>query len=225
VVVVVVVVVGVGVVGFTVSPSIGCSCGQPGHKSGDCRSSSSLLGGRYESKPEAPHHPSSVDQPGHSVRSSYHLSPVNPTQQAEVDVAVAPPRRPVQCLQCLQYGHMARDCPNPRVCHRCAEPGHESWQCPHPVLVLQGPLAQNRRSSEATTTTQDAITSRSSNTANIQCLQCLQFGHIARNCPNARACHRCGQPGHESRMCPSSGYQVRGSSSEACQPSFTTTAQ
>ncbi|KAF4697918.1 hypothetical protein FOZ62_028076, partial [Perkinsus olseni] len=36
---------------------------------------------------------------------------------AEVDVAVAPPRRPVQCLQCLQYGHMARDCPNPRVCH------------------------------------------------------------------------------------------------------------
>ncbi|KAF4652508.1 hypothetical protein FOL46_009698 [Perkinsus olseni] len=122
------------------------------------------------------------------------------------------------CLQCLQYGHMARDCPNPRVCHRCAEPGHESWQCPHPVLVSQGPLAQGRRPTvlgypagalyHQAAATQDAVTSRSSNAANIQCLQCLQFGHIARNCPNARACHRCGQPGHESRMCPSAGYQV-----------------
>ena len=37
--------------------------------------------------------------------------------------------RGVQCLTCLQYGHFAKDCPNP-VCFACRKPGHWYKECP-----------------------------------------------------------------------------------------------
>ncbi|KAF4669407.1 hypothetical protein FOL47_002567 [Perkinsus chesapeaki] len=155
-------------------------CKKAGHKSGECQ----MRHGRYEIRTDAE-------------------SPLPLLWHAGV-----------QCLQCLQYGHMARDCPNPRVCHRCGEPGHESRSCPNPlrnrVIVGQYADAAAGRTVVAANVPFGMIQGTGAgrrDSSGVQCLQCLQYGHIARHCPNPRACHRCGMTGHESRMCPQAGQQ------------------
>jgi len=39
----------------------------------------------------------------------------------------------VQCKECEEMGHFARDCPN-KKCRNCEKPGHGSRDCP--VLLL-----------------------------------------------------------------------------------------
>ena len=35
----------------------------------------------------------------------------------------------VQCKECEEMGHYARDCPN-KKCRTCEKPGHHSRECP-----------------------------------------------------------------------------------------------
>lgn len=35
----------------------------------------------------------------------------------------------VQCKECEEMGHYARDCPN-KKCRNCEKPGHHSRECP-----------------------------------------------------------------------------------------------
>jgi hypothetical protein len=39
-------------------------------------------------------------------------------------------KQTTQCYNCKKIGHVARNCPAPRLCNRCNKPGHMSKQCP-----------------------------------------------------------------------------------------------
>ncbi|KAF4684316.1 hypothetical protein FOZ60_007977 [Perkinsus olseni] len=93
-----------------------------------------------------------------------------------------------------------------KVARRCGQPGHESRMCPSSGYQVRGSSCEACQPSFTTTAqvmsspTATAVADPSAN-SQVQCLQCLGFGHMARSCPNPRVCHRCGQPGHESRRC------------------------
>lgn len=40
------------------------------------------------------------------------------------------PNENAKCGNCLQSGHLSRDCPNEKVCRECKNPGHIKSQCP-----------------------------------------------------------------------------------------------
>lgn len=44
----------------------------------------------------------------------------------------------VQCKECEEMGHYARDCPN-KKCRNCEKPGHHSRECPV-LSPNRGPL-------------------------------------------------------------------------------------
>jgi hypothetical protein len=95
--------------------------------------------------------------------------------------AITEPDRPkIECINCREEGHRARDCPkerfDPTLCHNCKQSGHKSSDCTEPRDI-----------------------------GNIECRKCNQIGHFSRDCPSAndvdRACHNCGEEGHFSKDC------------------------
>ncbi len=38
-------------------------------------------------------------------------------------------RRPMQCFNCLKFGHTANECENPRICGKCGSQEHEEAGC------------------------------------------------------------------------------------------------
>lgn len=46
----------------------------------------------------------------------------------EYQVTLLPPE-PLQCLKCLQFGHLKRDCAGTELCRRCGNSGHKVMEC------------------------------------------------------------------------------------------------
>ena len=47
-----------------------------------------------------------------------------------------------ECGNCIQKGHVRKDCPNEAVCYDCRQPGHKK-ETPHaPLLMITSPLHQ-----------------------------------------------------------------------------------
>uniref|UniRef100_A0A4W4E325 CCHC-type domain-containing protein n=1 Tax=Electrophorus electricus TaxID=8005 RepID=A0A4W4E325_ELEEL len=79
----------------------------------------------------------------------------------------------LECLNCLEKGHLARDCRGPRRCRQCRSEGHLP-ACAHrlyPSCRSYGHKVED--------------------CPNLKCLNCLELGHMARDCKGPRRCRSC----------------------------------
>jgi len=83
--------------------------------------------------------------------------------------------RDQECFNCGGYGHISRECPEPRKgkgkgsdqeCFNCGQLGHLSRECPEPRRGKGG--GKSRKGGDQ------------------ECFNCGGFGHISRECPEPR---------------------------------------
>ena len=92
----------------------------------------------------------------------------------------------MQCYNCKEIGHSAKNCPKGLLCHKCKQPGHLSRDCPS---------SQNNNS----------INNNNENSqSEMKCFNCGKAGHKSSECPNKKGkyCYICGQTGHIKAHCP-----------------------
>jgi len=82
-----------------------------------------------------------------------------------------------KCNNCSQFGHLARDCPEPLKiprCPMCGKPGHAETRCPEKSCLRCGQPGFGFLES--------CMHCRKLN--DTECNECGYFGHVARDCPD-----------------------------------------
>jgi len=82
-----------------------------------------------------------------------------------------------KCNNCSQFGHLARDCPEPVKiprCPMCGRPGHAETRCPEKSCLRCGQPGFGFLES--------CMHCRRLN--DTECIECGYFGHVARDCPD-----------------------------------------
>ena len=95
----------------------------------------------------------------------------------------------MQCYNCKEIGHSAKNCPKGIICHKCKQPGHLSKDCP-------SSFHKNKRPNEINAIKDDQDV--------IKCFNCGKSGHKSNECPNKKGkfCYICGKAGHLKVNCP-----------------------
>ena len=104
-------------------------------------------------------------------------------------------RKQNACRNCLQQGHRAEQCQNPRVesvvCHGCGQLGHRKTECPDKAknMTCYNCGGKGHRKQKCPT---------------VVCKRCNEEGHTASVCgkPGQRVCAKCKNQGHIARECP-----------------------
>mgnify|MGYP003571525798 CR=1 FL=1 len=95
----------------------------------------------------------------------------------------------MQCYNCKEIGHSAKNCPKGIICHKCKQPGHLSKDCPSSIR-------KNKDRNE--------INPIENPKNDIKCFNCGKSGHKSTECPNKKGkfCYLCGKEGHLKVNCP-----------------------
>uniref|UniRef100_A0A8C9T9F1 CCHC-type domain-containing protein n=1 Tax=Scleropages formosus TaxID=113540 RepID=A0A8C9T9F1_SCLFO len=90
----------------------------------------------------------------------------------------------MKCRNCLETGHFARDCKGPRCCSICTGEDHLARLC-----LEQGYLSRR------------GFGHTGAECTNMRCNNCLERGHMAKDCKGLRMCNICGAEDHLAHTC------------------------
>uniref|UniRef100_A0A8C9RVL1 CCHC-type domain-containing protein n=1 Tax=Scleropages formosus TaxID=113540 RepID=A0A8C9RVL1_SCLFO len=99
-----------------------------------------------------------------------------------------------RCNNCLEKGHMARDCNGPRRCNVCGAEDHLARTC-----HLRKPTYASQQKCYLIMC--QGFGHTGAECTNMRCNNCLEKGHMARDCNGPHTCNICAAEDHLARNC------------------------